>query len=83
MEDGQGPVESIVVNLIQVGAPKAGDQLSAVKCSREPLHLLLQIFIGIILLIKWSGNLPTPKPLYNFLDLFAGKAQASISWCRA
>ncbi|CAE7946763.1 unnamed protein product [Symbiodinium sp. KB8] len=55
--------ESIVVNLIQAGAPK--------------------IFIGILLLIIWSENLPAPTPRYSFFDLFAGKAQASSTWKKA
>ena len=42
-----------------------------------------QIFVGIILLIVWSENFPRRKPRYQFLDLFAGKAQASKTWCGA
>ena len=72
--------ESIVVNLIQAGAPKAG-VMHGFHARLSQTNACMQIFIGILLLIIWSENLPAPTPRYSFFDLFAGKAQASSTWC--
>ena len=39
-----------------------------------------QIFIGIILLLLWSENLPPVEAPYQFFDVFAGVANATREW---
>ena len=43
----------------------------------------MQVFIAIILMLKWSTNLPEIKPRFEFLDLFAGCAQGYTTWLLA
>ena len=44
------------------------------------LQPLVQLFIGIILMLMWCESLPEIQPRFQFLDLFAGCAQASTTW---
>lgn len=41
------------------------------------------MFIGIILMLQWSTNIPEIKPRFQFMDLFAGCAQAYDTWLLA
>ena len=51
--------ESMVVNLIQIGAPKAWIEFQYMySVSDSVIWPTCQIFIGIILLVLWSTNLP-------------------------
>ena len=67
-----GAMESIVLNLAQLGAPKVGVQTGP--------SLPAQILIGSCLLLLWSKNLPSTCPRFHFLDLFAGVANATKVW---
>ena len=42
--------------------------------------LRAQILVAVVLLLKWSSNLPPIKPRFHLLDLFAGGAAASKVW---
>lgn len=39
-----------------------------------------QILIAIVLLVKWSNNLPPIEKRFQFLDLFAGVGNATKVW---
>ena len=41
----------------------------------------VRILIDVTLMVMWSSNLAPIKPTYQFLDLFAGVANATKIWC--
>ena len=73
------PDSSLLVRLIHVGAPKVlRCQMSRVQ---QVHYTSLQVLIAIVLMLMWSPNFP--KSRFDFLDLFAGAANASEFWCLA
>ena len=82
-------MDSIVKNLIQVGAPKVGETKWYMKLDRVFLHTWMpaqsvhvypwQILIAIILLLMWSSNVEI-KAQFHFFDIFAGKANCTRAW---
>lgn len=44
-------------------------------------HTSPQVLIAVVLMLMWSPNFP--KSRFDFLDLFAGAANASEFWCLA
>ena len=78
--------ESIVVNLAHVDAPKAGFLLNQLLLFKKKYNFHVgpipgaQILVAVVLLLKWSSNLPPIQPRFHLLDLFAGGAAASKVW---
>ena len=70
----------MVVNLQQVGAPKACIRMYLLASKGYNIYgiVALQVLIAIVLLLMWSRNLPEIRPRFDFMDLFAGEAKASI-----
>ena len=77
--------ESMLVRLMQVKAPKVGDVLLSLVilfhiCPKQMKQFPCQVLCAIVLLLQWSTHIPEICPRFQFLDLFAGGAQASTTW---
>ena len=84
MEPTSMESESILVRLMQVKAPKVGDVLLSFvffhSLTQQLKQFPCQVLCAIVLLLHWSTHIPEIRPRFEFLDLFAGGAQASTTW---
>ena len=69
--------ESMVGNLIQLGAHS-----NLLKIYRQSAWTCppLQVLIAVTLMVMWSTNVPPIQRRFQFLDLFAGVANATKVW---
>ena len=78
-------MDSLVVNLLHIGAPKVS-QLKWPKqnhITKKHIYIYIpttQVLVAVALMTSWCTNLPPICPRFDFLDLFAGCAQASKTW---
>ncbi len=79
-------MESMVVNLRQLNAPKVGKLQIELECkfiyafNASIFSISVEVLVGITLLLMWSTNLPPIQPRFHLLDLFAGQAAVTKVW---